>query len=69
MDRFEKQRQEKEKLAKQLKTAFLYEENDKTAEIVFKQAWEEGHSSGVTEVALYYETFANMAKDIIKANQ
>ena len=42
--------------------------NDETYGIVYGQAYEDGHSAGFDEVALYMDTYADLAQRIIRAN-
>lgn len=43
--------------------------NEKTASLVFQQAYEDGHPSGPYEVISYAQTYAQFATDVIQANQ
>jgi flagellar biosynthesis/type III secretory pathway protein FliH len=43
--------------------------NDETYNIIYKQAYEDGHSAGYDEVANYMIDFSDMANKIIEANK
>lgn len=56
-------RQEQEKLVKEFKTdlsSALGTGFDEVDDLIFSRAWEDGHSSGFSEVILYYEELSGL---------
>ena len=40
--------------------------DDKVIEIIFKKAWEEGHSNGLREVEHYFAEYLDLVKEILE---
>ena len=61
VDRWERQRQEREALADRLADEYLPDMPKHVADRTFAMAWEHGHSSGESEIESYYIDFADLA--------
>lgn len=46
-----------------------YEQDSKVAEVIFSEAWEDGHSSGLKEVEQHFYDYDEFAQDILKASR
>lgn len=61
VDRWERQRQERETLADRLADEYLPDLPKHVADRTFAMAWEHGHASGESDIENYYIDFADLA--------